>query len=47
LPTDLKKGLSIATEGAVIVTSPKDFNSKVGSLLEEKNQISNPDQHNL
>ena len=40
LPTDLKKGLSIATESAVNVTKgSKDFNSKVGSLLEEKNQI--------
>jgi hypothetical protein len=42
LPTDLKKGLSIATESSVNVTkSPNSFNSKVGNLLEDKNQVTN------
>ncbi len=46
LPPDLKKGLSIATESAVNVTeSPKSFNSKVGNLLEDKNQVTNEERN--
>lgn len=46
LPTDLKKGLSIAMESAVNVTeSPKSFNSKVGNLLEDKNQVTNEERN--
>lgn len=42
LPTDLGKALNLAKEGALNVTeSPKDFTSKAGNLLEEKNQLTN------
>ena len=42
LPTVLGKALNLTKEGALNVTnSPKDFTSKAGNLLEEKNQFTN------
>lgn len=47
LPTDLGKALNLAKEGALNVTkSPKDFTSKAGNLLEEKNQLTNDEGNN-